>query len=60
MEPKTFSLCPLCTACPEVVVTEDAVTIGEDANTVRLSHTEWNELVQLINQGALQEIYPRQ
>jgi hypothetical protein len=24
------------------------VTIGEDANTVRLSDTEWNELVRLV------------
>ena len=32
------------------------VTIGEDANTVRLSHAEWNELVRLIKCGELGEI----
>jgi len=38
MEPKKFSLCPLCTACPEVVITnEGVITIGEDANIVRFS-----------------------
>ena len=58
MEPKKFSLCPLCEACPEVVITDEDVTIGENANTVRLSHAEWNELVRLIKQGSLQEICP--
>ena len=56
MEQKKFSLCPLCAECPEVVITDESVTIGEDANTVRLSHAEWNELVRLIKQGELHEI----
>ena len=56
MEPKKFSLCPICEACPEVVITDEGVTIGEDANTVMLSHAEWNELVRLIKQGDLHEI----
>jgi len=56
MEPKKFSLCPLCEACPEVVITSEGVTIGEDANTVRLSRDAWNELVRLIKQGELHEI----
>jgi len=55
MEPKKFSLCPLCTACLEVVITDEGVTIGEDANTVRLSHAEWNELVSLIKRGEVGE-----
>jgi hypothetical protein len=25
MEPKKFSLCPACTACPEVVITDEGV-----------------------------------
>ena len=56
MEPKKFTLCPLCTECPEVVITDQQVTIGEDANMVRLSHAEWNELVALIKRGDLREI----
>ena len=56
MEPKKFSLCPLCEACPEVDITDEGVTIGEDANTVRLSHAEWNELVSLIKRGEVGEI----
>jgi hypothetical protein len=51
-----FTLWALCTECPEVVITDQQVTIGEDANMVRLSHTEWNELVALIKRGDLREI----
>jgi sarcosine oxidase delta subunit len=56
MEPKKFTLCPACTACPEVEITDQGVTIGEDANTVRLSHAEWNELVRLVKTGELREV----
>lgn len=56
MEPKKFTLCPACTACPEVEITDQGVTIGEDANTVRLSHAEWNELVRLVKSGELREV----
>jgi len=56
MKPVRFTLCPLCTECPEVVITDQQVTIGEDANMVRLSHAEWNELVALIKRGDLREI----
>jgi hypothetical protein len=53
MEPIKVTLCPLCTECPEVEITDQGVRIGEDENTVRLSHAEWNELVRLINAGEL-------
>jgi hypothetical protein len=56
MEPIKFTLCPLWTECPEVVITGADVTIGEDTNIVRLSHAEWNELVSLIKRGELHEI----
>jgi hypothetical protein len=56
MEPIKFTLCPACSECPAVEITEDSVAIGEDANTVRLSHAEWNELVRLIKRGDLDEI----
>ena len=51
-----MTLCPNCTLCPEVVITDEGVTIGEDDNTVRLCCAEWNELVRLIKQGELHEI----
>lgn len=51
-----FTLCPACTECPEVEITDQGVTIGEHANTVRLSHAEWNELVALIKRGDIHEI----
>jgi hypothetical protein len=53
MEPVKFTLCTECEQCPEVEITDQGVTIGEDANTVRLSHAEWNELVRLIKTEAL-------
>ena len=53
-----LSLCPNCDACPEVVVAEDAVTIGEGGNQVRLAHAEWNVLVAAIKAGDLDEIEP--
>ena len=56
MEPIKVTLCPHCTECPEVEITDQDVTIGEDANTVRLSHAEWNELVRLVKAGELREV----
>ena len=53
METIKLTLCPDCVACPEVEITNRQVTIGEDANMVRLSHAEWNELVRLIKAGEL-------
>jgi hypothetical protein len=57
MEPITFSLCPECDACPEVVIDADGVRIGEADNIVRrLSHAEWNQLVALVHGGDLTAI----
>jgi hypothetical protein len=41
---------------PEIVISDEGVTIGEDANTVWLSHAEWNELVALIKRGDVGEV----
>ena len=56
MEPIKITLCPLCTECPEVEITDQGVTIGEDTNTVRLSHAEWNELVRLVKSSEVGEV----
>lgn len=56
MEPIEVTLCPACTACPEVEIDDNGVIIGEDANIVRLSHAEWNELVRLIRSGELSQV----
>ena len=56
MEPKKVTLCPACTACPEVEITDQGVKIGEDGNTDRLSHADWNELVRLVRSGELREV----
>jgi len=48
-----ISLCPGCTACPEVVIDGDTIRIGEEANTVALKKAEWNVLVEAIQSGQL-------
>jgi hypothetical protein len=50
------SLCPACTACPEVVVDGNQVRIGEAANTAVLKKEEWNVLVDLITSGQLRRV----
>jgi hypothetical protein len=53
MEKITASLGPECGACPEVVIDAHGVRIGEADNMVRLSHAEWNQLVELVRSGKL-------
>lgn len=53
MNEHRFSLCPNCDACPEVVMTDQAVVIGEEGNQVSLSAAEWNVLVAAVRQGQL-------
>lgn len=45
--------CGVCGACPAVEIAANEVTIGEDANTVRLTHAQWNDLVARIRSGEL-------
>jgi hypothetical protein len=56
MEPIKVILCPACTACPAVEITDQGVTIGEEENTVRLTHAEWNDLVARVRRGELREV----
>lgn len=56
MEPTKVTLCPACDGCPSVEITADGVTIGEDRNTVRLTHAEWNDLVARVKRGELREV----
>jgi len=56
MDTIKVTLCPACGECPSVEVSEAGVTIGEDQNTVRLTHAEWNELVARIKGGELHEV----
>lgn len=48
--------CGVCGACPAIEITPDEVTIGEDANTVHLTHAQWNDLVSRIRKGELTEL----
>lgn len=56
MEPTKVTLCPACGGCPGVEITDEGVTIGEDHNTVRLTHAEWNDLVARIQRGELRAV----
>ncbi len=51
-----MSLCPACTACPEVEVVGDEVRIGETGNLAVLKRDEWNALVDLIQSGQLSKL----
>ncbi len=48
--------CGICDACPAVEISSEAVTIGEDDNTVRLTHAQWNDLVARVRTGELEEV----
>ena len=56
MEGIKVTLCPACSGCPAVKITADGVTIGEDENTVKLTHAEWNDLVARVRRGELREV----
>ena len=56
MEAIKVTLCPACSGCPAVEITETGVTIGENGNTVRLTHAEWNDLVARIRREELSEV----
>jgi hypothetical protein len=54
MEAVKVTLCPACGACPSVEITEQGVTIGEEGNNiVKLTHEQWNDLVDRICRGEL-------
>jgi len=56
MESIKMSLCPACTACPEVEIAGEEVRIGEIGNLTVLKKDEWNVLVGLIQSGRLARI----
>ena len=56
MEKIKVTLCPACGACPSVEITDQGVTIGENDNTVKLTHAEWNDLVARVRRGELKEV----
>jgi hypothetical protein len=51
-----MSLCPACSACPEVEIRGDEVRIGEAGNLAVVRKDEWNVLVDLIQSGQLSKI----
>jgi hypothetical protein len=53
MKTVKMSLCPACTACPEVEIVGDEIRIGETGNLAVLKKDEWNVLVDLVLSGRL-------
>ncbi len=51
-----ISLCPSCSARPEVVMEGDTVRIGEEGNLVTLKKAEWNVLVDVIKSGKVGKV----
>ena len=51
-----MSLCPACTACPEVEIVGEEVRIGETGNLAVLKKDEWNVLVDLVLSGQLSKV----
>ena len=43
-------------SCPEVSISNSQVSIGEDANIVKLKPEEWNILVDAIKTGKLDKV----
>jgi DNA-binding transcriptional MerR regulator len=57
MDNRKVTLCPAgCGACPDVVIADDEVKIGEIGNMAVLKKDEWNLLVDLIRSGHLTKI----
>jgi hypothetical protein len=56
MESVKVSLCPGCSACPEVQIAGEEIRIGETGNLAVLKKEEWNVLVDLIVSGRLTRI----
>jgi len=56
MDNLRMSLCPACTACPEVEIAGDEVRIGEAGNLAVLTKDEWNVLVDLVTSGQLSRL----
>jgi hypothetical protein len=56
MEQVKVTLCPECGHCPSVEINNTGVRIGENENTVTLTHAEWNDLVVRIQCGELKPV----
>jgi hypothetical protein len=56
MESLKVSLCPACSACPEVEIQGAEVRIGEAGNLAVLKKDEWNVLVGFILSGQLTKV----
>lgn len=53
MQEQRYSLCPACDACPEVVLRDREVLIGEPGAEVRLTAEQWDVLVEAVRSGQL-------
>lgn len=56
MKPIKVTLCSECEHCPSVEIDDKGVRIGEEHNTVTLTHAEWNGLVVRVQRGELKPV----
>ena len=56
MESIKVRLCFECEHRPSVEIDDKGVRIGENQNTVTLTHAEWNELVARVRSGELKPV----
>jgi hypothetical protein len=56
MEPIKITLCPACGNCPSVEIDDKSIRIGEDQNSVTLTHAEWNDLIARVRRGELNPV----
>jgi len=58
MDKTKISLCPACSACPEVEIVGSGteIRIGEAGNLTVLKKDAWNSLVDLIKSGQLTKL----
>ena len=56
MERIKVTLCPACDHCPFVEIDDKGVRIGENQNTITLTHAAWNDLVARVRSGELKPV----
>lgn len=52
----TTTLCPACATCPEVVLDDDTVRVGQGNSRVTVKKAEWNVLVDVIKSGKVGKV----
>lgn len=49
-------LCPACATCPDVVLDDGTIRVGEGSKRITLEKAQWNVLVDVIRSGKVGKI----